>query len=64
MSPYYASINRGESFPAANQVRIRIDTGRRKRRVAAMNPTQKQFSLNRAASRKQIPISNPGAGIG
>ncbi len=22
-----------------------------------MNPTQKQFSLNRAASRKQIPIS-------
>ena len=24
----------------------------------AMNPTQKQFSLNRAASKKQIPISN------
>src|ERR1035437_943605 len=23
-----------------------------------MNPTQKQFSLNRAASKKQIPISN------
>ena len=24
-----------------------------------MNPTQKQFSQNRGASRKQIPISNP-----
>jgi len=35
----------------ANQVEIGIDAGRRKRRVAAMNPTQKQFSLNRAVSK-------------
>ena len=34
-----------------------IDLQVRKRRVAPMNPAQKQFSLNRGASRKQIPIS-------
>ena len=32
-------------------------------RIAGMNRTQKQFSLNRAASKKQIPIDkeNPNA---
>jgi len=34
-----------------------LDARRRRRRITKMNPTQKQFSLNRAASKKQIPIS-------
>jgi hypothetical protein len=29
-----------------------------KQRFAQVNPAQKQFSLNRAASQKQFPISN------
>ena len=34
-----------------------IDSGNGQAQSPKVNPTQKQFSLNRAASKKQIPIS-------
>jgi hypothetical protein len=34
-----------------------IDSGNGQAQSAKVNPTQKQFSLNRAATKKQLPIS-------
>jgi hypothetical protein len=34
-----------------------LPTAHKRAKSLLMNPTQKQFSLNRGASRKQIPIS-------